>query len=174
MPGLGRPRRRSPLPTSRATNGSLPSGPRLDQQGPRAPAVAVINAVGVRMRDDKDVDDRRPARQQVEHYASIPPTAAALPGAEVVRRQVWTKTTGERTDVRKTGGLENQQGNRRPPVSRVRRSLDRLQPSAQESVESRGASSPHLDAAQAHADTLIVANIKRGWVESGTAEGDGQ
>lgn len=139
----------------------------------RAPAVALINAVGIRIRDDKDIDAGGARWQQVDHYASIPPTAAALPAAEVVRRQVWTKTTGERTDVRKLVVWKTNKETTDPQYPAFVVHWTDYNPQRKSPLNREVRPAPDLAAAQAHADTLIAANIKRGWVESGAAEGNG-
>lgn len=138
----------------------------------RAPAVALINAVGIRIRDDKDIDSGGARWQQVEHYASIPPTADALPTAEVIRRQVWTKTTGERTDVRKLVVWRTNKETTDPQYPAFVVHWTDYNPQRKSPLNREVRPAPDLHAAQAHADTLIAANIKRGWVEAVGIERD--
>ncbi len=139
----------------------------------RAPAVAVINAVGIRIRDDKDIDSGGVRWSQVEHYASIPPTADALPAAEVIRRQVWTKTTGERTDIRKLVVWRTNKDTTDPQYPAFVVHWTDYNPQRKSPLNREVRPAPDLNTAQGYADELIAANVKRGWVESVAAEGGG-
>jgi ATP-dependent DNA ligase len=67
------------------------------------PAVSLLNAVVSRIRDDK-ADVVSGARwAQIESFLpeGFNSSTVDLPASTVLRREVWTKTTGDKTDVRK-------------------------------------------------------------------------
>ncbi|MFH1537767.1 MAG: hypothetical protein ABIH66_02330 [bacterium] len=92
------------------------------------PAVSMINAVFVRVRDDKQVDPVAVRLSQITDLAPIEESdaavcAASLPASEIVRREVYTKNTGERTLVRKLVVWKTNKESIRFRVSSLRRIL---------------------------------------------------
>lgn len=69
--------------------------------GPQIAAVQLINATGIRLREDKSVDSDGASWRQVAEFAPAHVKREDLPKSEVIRRQVWTKTSADKTDVRK-------------------------------------------------------------------------
>lgn len=132
----------------------------------QANAATLINPLLLRLRDDKaNVSDGARWAQIADVVAT--PTIASLAGAssEVIRRQVWTKTSKDKTDVRKLVVWKTNKealdasypayvvhwtdysAGRKTPLTR----------------EVRPA--PSFEIASALADSMIADNIKKGWEE---------
>jgi hypothetical protein len=134
--------------------------------GKQVNAITLINAVATRFRTDKTVDSDGASWRQVEDVAPrVDSSATDLPESTIVRRQVWTKGTGDKVDVRKlvVWKTNKEQVDLTHPAyvvhwtdfSKGRKSpLDR---------EVRPA--PNEAAALALADQMIEDNIKKGWTE---------
>jgi hypothetical protein len=134
--------------------------------GKQVNAITLINAVATRFRTDKTVDSDGASWRQVEDVAPrVDSSATDLPESKIVRRQVWTKGTGDKVDVRKlvVWKTNKEQVDLTYPAyvvhwtdfSKGRKSpLDR---------EVRPA--PSEAAALALADQMIEDNIKKGWTE---------
>ena len=129
-------------------------------------AITLINATTTRFRTDKTVDTDGASWRQVEDVAPrVDSSVAELPESTVIRRQVWTKGTGDKVDVRKlvVWKTNKEQADLSYPAyvvhwtdfSKGRKSpLDR---------EVRPA--PNEVSALALADQMIEDNIKKGWTE---------
>ena len=134
--------------------------------GKQVNAITLINATNTRFRTDKTVDSDGSSWRQVEDVAPrVDSSVAELPESKVIRRQVWTKGTGDKVDVRK---LVVWKTNKEQVVlsypayvvhwtdfSKGRKSpLDReIRPATNEAT------------ALALADQMIEDNIKKGWTE---------
>lgn len=132
--------------------------------GLKAPAASLINAVIMRERNDKP-DKLAGARwDQIVEFAEEPAEAAAnLPDSEVVRRQVWTKASADKTDVRKLVVFKSNKESIDPlypafVVHWTDFSSTRKSPLARE-VKTAAS----FDAANEIAEQLIADNIKKGW-----------
>ena len=119
--------------------------------GPSRPAVTLINSVMVRLRDDK-ADVASGAR------------LAELKPSEIIRRQVWTKESKDKVDVRKLLVWKtNKESDPRFPAFVVHwtdYSSTRKAPLAREvklAVNQKDA--------EAIAESLIEENVKKGWNE---------
>lgn len=133
--------------------------------GPSRPAVTLINAVMVRLREDKaDVASGARFAQLPENL--IPSNAASgeLKPSEVIRRQVWTKEAKDKIDVRKLLVWKtNKESDPRFPAYVVHwtdYSSTRKAPLAREvklAVDQKDA--------EAIAEALIEENVKKGWNE---------
>lgn len=69
--------------------------------GPQIAAVQLIIPTGLRLREDKSVDTDGANWKQVSDFSPSHTKPEDLPKSTIIRRQVWTKTSGEKTDVRK-------------------------------------------------------------------------
>jgi hypothetical protein len=134
--------------------------------GKQVNAITLINAVATRFRTDKTMESDGASWRQVEDVAPrVDSSVTDLPESTIVRRQVWTKGTGDKVDVRKlvVWKTNKEQVDLTYPeyvvhwtdFSKGRKSpLDR---------EVRPA--PSEAAALALADKMIEDNIKKGWTE---------
>lgn len=134
--------------------------------GPQIAAVTLINANAIRVRDDKRVEDEGASWRQIQQYAAAPEgPIGELPPSTVIRRQVWTKSGADKTDVRKLVVWKTNKDGVDPSYpayvvhwtdySKGRKSpLDRdVRPAPTEELAN------HL------ADQMIEDNIKKGWSE---------
>jgi len=129
-------------------------------------AVSTLSPVLQRVRDDKLPTLRDAGWEQVEPFLTVPDPDAAgeYAASEVIRRQVWVKHSGEKTDVRKllvwktnkdaTGKYPayvvhwtDYSSTRKSPLNRE----VRLAPNAEEATRL--------------ADAMVVDNVKKGWEE---------
>jgi hypothetical protein len=134
--------------------------------GKQVNAITLINATTTRFRTDKTVDTDGASWRQVQDVAPrVDSSVSELPESTVIRRQVWTKGTGDKVDVRKlvVWKTNKEQVDLSYPAyvvhwtdfSKGRKSpLDR---------EVRPA--PNEATALALADQMIEDNIKKGWTE---------
>jgi hypothetical protein len=126
-------------------------------------AATLINAIVIRLRDDKP-DVREGARwAQIEPYVPVPAEGETLETSQVIRRQVWTKTGKDKTDVRKLVVWKTNKDTVDPTypayvVHWTDYSAGRKTPLTR---EVRPAASEA--AAEAAAEALIADNIKKGW-----------
>lgn len=129
------------------------------------PAVSLLNAVVSRIRDDK-ADVISGARwSQIESFLpeGFDASSVDLPSSEVLRREVWTKTTGDKTDVRKLVVWQTHKEKVDPSfpafvVHWTDYSSSRKAPLAREVKPA-----PTLKLAEDIAAGMIEANIKKGW-----------
>jgi hypothetical protein len=130
----------------------------------KVPAASLINAVVMRERTDKPDKVAGVRWDQIAEYAEVPSeSGVSLPDAEVVRRQVWKKSSADKTDVRKLVVFKTN-----------KETIDPLYPafvihwtdfsSTRKAPLSREVkTAPNLDAANEIAEALIAENIKKGW-----------
>lgn len=133
---------------------------------PTSAAVTMHNALALRIRDDKVIESDGASWRQVEPFSPELSLSQQLPESTVIRRQVWTKSSADKVDVRK---LVVWKTNKEAldssfpayvvhwtDYSKTRKSpLDRevkIAPTEQEAMRI--------------ADAMIEENVKRGWVES--------
>lgn len=129
-------------------------------------AVTLINANAIRIRDDKQVEADGASWRQVEDVAPmVASQTVELPSSEVIRRQVWTKGSDDKVDVRKLVVWKTNKDDidanypayvvHWTDYSKGRKSpLDReVKPAANEK------------SAFALANKMVEENIKKGWVE---------
>ena len=131
------------------------------------PAATLINPIAFHLREDKANLAEGARWEQIADVVSGPSgTAMTLQASELVQRRVWTKTTKDKTDVRKLVIWKTNKDDvdpQYPPyvVHWTDYSAGRKTPLTREVRPA-----PSLEAAQALADGLIESNIKKGWVES--------
>jgi hypothetical protein len=118
----------------------------------------------MRERNDKP-DVQSGARwDQIAEFAEVPSgSAVVLPASEVVRRQVWAKTSADKTDVRKLVVFKTNKETIDPlypafVVHWTDFSSTRKAPLAREVK-----TAPNLETANEIAELLIVENVKKGW-----------
>jgi hypothetical protein len=131
----------------------------------QAVAATLLNALVLRLRTDKGAPDEGASWRQIAPYVPEPASgSAAMPASEVVRRQVWTKTTKDKTDVRKLVVWKTNKDGIDPsyPAYVVHWTDYSAGRKAPLSREVRPA--PTLEAAEALADAMVEDNIKKGWV----------
>ena len=130
------------------------------------PAATLINPIVTRVRDDKPDPQRGAGWTQLAPYIPEPGThTGALPASDVIRRQVWTKTGKDKTDVRKLVVWRTNKEHIDPAypayvVHWTDYSAGRKTPLTREVRPV-----PTEDAAMAVADAMIADNIKKGWDE---------
>jgi hypothetical protein len=133
--------------------------------GPSRPALSLINAVMTRVREDKaDVVSGSRWGQLPENVVDSPAPAKEQKPSEVIRRQVWTKESKDKTDVRKLLVWKtNKDSDPLFPAFVVHwtdYSAGRKAPLAREVK----VATSQKDADQI-ADSLVEENVKKGWVE---------
>jgi len=132
----------------------------------QVPAATLLNAIVVRIRDDKSDAADGASWRQIEPYVTAPGGGEGeLPASEVIRRQVWTKTTKDKTDVRKLVVWKTHKENVDSSypayvVHWTDYSAGRKTPLAREVRPV-----PTIEAAQAAADAMVADNVKKGWEE---------
>lgn len=139
------------------------TGARADVIGQVA-ALSLLNPIVQRLRSDKaDVRDGARWDQIADRVAAPSATTASAVEVEVIRRQVWTKTGKDKTDVRKLVVWKTNRELDDPTypafvVHWTDYSAGRKTPLTR---EVRPAAS--REAAQALAEAMIAENIKKGW-----------
>lgn len=130
----------------------------------KVPAASLLNSVVIRERTDKPDVISGARWDQIAEFAEVPSGAgAALPESEVLRRQVWTKTSADKVDVRKLVVFKTNKEQADPlfpafVVHWTDFSSTRKAPLAREVKPA-----PSLEAANEIAELLIAENIKKGW-----------
>jgi hypothetical protein len=133
--------------------------------GPSRPAVTLINSVMVRLREDKaDIASGARLAQLPDNLVPTKSASGELKPSEVIRRQVWTKESKDKVDVRKLLVWKtNKESDPRFPAFVVHwtdYSSSRKAPLAREvklAINQKDA--------EAIAEALIEENVKKGWVE---------
>ena len=133
--------------------------------GPSRPAVTLINSVMVRLREDKaDIYSGARLAQLPENLIPAKTASGELKPSEVIRRQVWTKESKDKVDVRKLLVWKtNKESDPRFPAFVVHwtdYSSSRKAPLAREvklAINQKDA--------EAIAESLIEENVKKGWNE---------
>lgn len=129
-------------------------------------AATLLNAMVLRARGDKGPAHEGASWRQIAPY--VPETAsapAAIQTSEVIRRQVWTKTTKDKTDVRKLVVWKTNKDGVDPSypafvVHWTDYSAGRKSPLTREVRPA-----PTLGGAEALAEAMVAENIKKGWEE---------
>jgi hypothetical protein len=133
--------------------------------GPSRPAVSLLNAVVSRVRDDKADVASGSRWSQLEAFLpqGSEESSGKLASSQIVRREVWTKTTGGKTDVRKLVVWQTNKasGDSNFPefvVHWTDYSSTRKEPLSREVKPA-----PNRKVADDIAASIIEANIKKGW-----------
>jgi hypothetical protein len=129
------------------------------------PAISLINAVMVRLREDKaDVASGARLTQLPENLIQANTASGDIRPSEVIRRQVWTKESKDKVDVRKLLVWKtNKETDPRFPAYVVHwtdYSSSRKAPLAREVKLAMNQKD-----AEAIAESLIEENVKKGWNE---------
>lgn len=132
------------------------------------PAVSMINAVFVRVRDDKQVDPVAVRFSQVTDLAPVEESdaavsAATLPASEIIRREVYTKTTGEKTLVRKLVVWKTNKEIHDPAYPPYIAFFTDFSPGRRQPLKTTLSVATTQEKIEAHAGQWLAANIKRGW-----------
>ncbi len=134
--------------------------------------VSILHPVFERVRDDKEVNavDVR-ASQLLERALVTDLNAEAvrveLPDSEILRRQVWTKTTKGKVAVRKLllWKTHKELVDAAYPAFVVH--WTDYSPGRKEPLKREVRLAPDLDAAEAIAEEMVTAGVKKGWAEVG-------
>jgi len=133
-----------------------------------APAVSMINAVFVRVRDDKQVDPVTVRLSQVTDLVPVEDSdavvsAAPLPASEIIRREVYTKNTGERTLVRKLVVWKTNKDAADPAYPTYAAFFTDFSPGRGQPLKTVLSVATSREKIEANAEGWLAANIKRGW-----------
>jgi hypothetical protein len=137
------------------------------EPGLKVAAASLLNATVLRERTDKPDFLAGVRWDQISEFAEAPTeSGSALPNAEVIRRQVWKKTSADKTDVRKLVVFKTNKELLDPlypayVVHWTDFSATRKAPLAREVK-----TAPDLQTATDIADAMIVENVKKGWEEA--------
>lgn len=134
--------------------------------GPQIAAVTLINANALRVRGDKQIEDDGASWRQIEAYAPKPDAAIGeLPKSTIVRRQVWTKSSADKTDVRKLVVWKTNKEAIDPSYPAYVVHWTDYSKSRKSPLDRDVRPAPTEVAAHALADQMIEDNIKKGWSE---------
>ena len=130
----------------------------------KVPAASLINAVVMRERTDKPDKVAGVRWDQIAEYAEVPSeSGVSLPDAEVVRRQVWKKSSADKTDVRKLVVFKTNKETIDPLYPAFVIHWTDFSATRKAPLSREVKTAPNLDAANEIAETLIAENIKKGW-----------
>lgn len=138
-----------------------------------SPGISIIHPVLERLRDDKAASGPDVRIAQIEEYWSWPvppaPASAQLPGSQVLRREVYTKTTGGKLMVQKFLVWRTNKTDHGYPgfvLAYTNFSSGRAEPLASEVRISSSESQIMV-----LADDLIATKVKSGWKLAGSEVG---
>jgi len=129
-------------------------------------AVTLINATAIRVRDDKQVESDGASWRQVEDVAPVvAPSSQNLVASEVIRRQVWTKGSGDKVDVRKLVVWKTNKSESDPSFPAFVVHWTDYSKGRKSPLDREVKPAPTEKSALALADKMIEENIKKGWAE---------
>lgn len=137
------------------------------EPGLKVAAASLLNATVLRERTDKPDFVAGVRWDQIAEFAEAPTeSGSALPNAEVIRRQVWKKSSADKTDVRKLVVFKTNKELLDPlypayVVHWTDFSATRKAPLAREVK-----TAPDLQTATEIAEAMIAENVKKGWEEA--------
>jgi len=132
------------------------------------PAVSMINAVFVRVREDKQADPVAVRLSQVTDLVPVEESdaavsAAILSASEIIRRDVYTKVSGERTLVRKLVIWKTNKETSNPAYPPYAAFFTDFSPGRKQPLKTDIRVATTLEKIEAHVEQWLVGNIKRGW-----------
>jgi AAA+ superfamily predicted ATPase len=132
------------------------------------PAVSMINAVFVRIREDKSVEPVAVRFSQITDIVPVvnPDNATAevsLPAPLIARREVYLKTTGDRTIIRKLIVWKTNRETADPLWPPFVAFFTDFAPGRKEPLKTDLRVASSLETIQPHVDEWLTANVKRGW-----------
>jgi hypothetical protein len=134
----------------------------------RMPSVSILHPVFVRVRTDKQPDALDARMAQVIERVMVPELGVhaepvALPESEVLRREVYTKTTKGALAVRKfvLWATHKQDANAGYPAFVVQ--FTDYSPGRKDPLKREVRLAPSFEAAEALIEGMVQKNIKRGW-----------
>jgi AAA+ superfamily predicted ATPase len=132
------------------------------------PAVSMINAVFVRARDDKSVDPVAVRFSQVTdivpvEFSDTDAAAKPLPAPFIIRREVFSKTTGNNTLIRKFLLWKTNRETADPLWPPYVAYFTDFAPGRKEPLKTDLRVASSLETIQPHVDEWLAANVKRGW-----------
>ena len=133
--------------------------------GPSRPAVSLLNAAVSRIRDDK-ADVPSGARwSQIDGFLSNESVEKSkeLAASKIIRREVWAKTTGDKTDVRKLVVWQTNKANMDTNFPEFVVHWTDYSSTRKEPLSREVKLAPSLKAAESIAASMVEANIKKGW-----------
>ncbi len=136
------------------------------------PGVSILHPVFVRVRDDKQADAVDARMAQVSERVWVPELAVhaeavALPASEIIQRKVFTKTTKGKVAVRKLVVWQTHKEAVDPRYPAFVVHFTDYSPGRKEPLQREVRPAMTAAEADALAEALLAANIKRGWVEAG-------
>ncbi len=133
----------------------------------RVEAASIIHPVLVRLRSDKSPTGPDVGWRHLEPY--LPPVVnsnrAPTPPVEIVRRQVWTKETAGRTDVRK---LLIWKTNKEPAFGAFVVHWTDYSATRKDPLKREVRLAPTQEVAEQLAEDMVAGSIKRGWSSADT------
>jgi len=132
------------------------------------PAVSMINAVFMRIREDKTVEPVAVRFSQVTDIAPVEEadtdaTAKPMAAPLIMRREVYSKTTGDRTLIRKLVVWKTNRETADPLWLPYTAFFTDFAPGRKEPLKTDLRVASLLETIQPHVDEWLAANIKRGW-----------
>ncbi|HOC93958.1 MAG TPA: AAA family ATPase [bacterium] len=132
------------------------------------PSVSMINAVFLRIREDKTVEPVAIRFSQVTDIAPVEDTgtdtvAGPMPAPLIVRREVYSKTTGDRRLIRKLVVWKTNRETADPLWPQYIAFFTDFAPGRKEPLKTELRVASSLETIQPHVDEWLAANIKCGW-----------
>jgi transitional endoplasmic reticulum ATPase len=132
-----------------------------------APAVSLINAVFLRVRDDKRAQRPDARFEQVSDLvpvaATVVPAAADLPASEIVRREVYTKRVRGGVAVRKLVAWRTNKHELDPRFPAFAALFTDYAPERQQPLKTELRVASTMETLDAFVDDWLASKIKRGW-----------
>ena len=128
----------------------------------RVESASIIHPVLVRLRPDKSPTGPDVGWRHLEPYLPpvLTPTGSTRTPVEILRRQVWTKETAGRTDVRK---LLIWRTNKEPAFGAFVVHWTDYSAARKDPLKREVRLAPTQDGAEQLAEEMVAANVKRGW-----------
>ncbi len=134
----------------------------------RMPSVSILHPIFQRIRTDKEVNATDVRIGQVLERCPVPDLAVKaekveLPPSEVMRREVYTKTTKGKLAVRKLVVWKTNKEELDPSYPAFVVHFTDYSPGRKDPLKREVRLAPRFDVAEAIAEDMLVKNIKKGW-----------
>ena len=143
-----------------------------------APSVSLINAVFLRVRDDKRAQRPDVRFEQVSDLvpvaAMVVPAASELPASEVIRREVYTKGSRGGFAVRKLVAWRTNKHELDPRFPAFALLFTDYAPGRRQPLTTEIRIASTMETLDVFADDWLATNIKRGWEAVSISRQDGQ
>lgn len=135
------------------------------------PGVSLLFPILERVRDDKTVNPTDVRVGQILERVHLPQLdrhveTVVRPDSEVLRRQVWTKTTKGQLAVRKLVVFKTNKDDVDPSWPAYVVHWTDYSPGRKEPLQRTVKVAPNLELAELEAEALVQKGVKRGWVEA--------